>query len=186
MPTKVNYSVFESPVGPLGLATTDKALVRLNFLSPREDFGETLRADGFQVSRAETPMLRRAARELTEYFAGKRRDFTVPVDFLEGTEFQKNVWRHLQEIPYGSTCSYKALANACGSENGFRAVGSANGSNPVAIVVPCHRVIAADGSMGGYGAGLPTKARLLALERGERLDIAPGRMTRQSAYLPRF
>ncbi len=105
--------------------------------------------------------------ELQEYFAGRRREFTIPLD-LRGTEFQLRCWRELLRIPYGETRSYAQLAEAVGSPKGFRAVGHANGQNPIAIIVPCHRVIASDGTLGGYGGGLRIKEELLRLE-GARL-----------------
>lgn len=101
--------------------------------------------------------------QLRQYFAGERREFTVPLD-LRGTEFQLRCWRALLEIGYGELCSYAQLARRVGSTNGFRAVGAANGANPVPIIVPCHRVIASDGTLHGYGGGLDVKEHLLRLE----------------------
>jgi methylated-DNA-[protein]-cysteine S-methyltransferase len=105
-----------------------------------------------------------AIRQLREYFAGKRTGFDLPLA-PKGTDFQRAVWRQLQEIPYGETISYGELARRVGNPKAARAVGSANGSNPLPIVIPCHRVIAGDGSIGGFGGGLPTKEILLALEQ---------------------
>jgi len=102
-------------------------------------------------------------RELDEYFAGKRREFSFPLD-LRGTEFQVACWRALLAIPFGETRSYADIARAVGKPNAFRAVGMANNRNPVAIVVPCHRVIASDGTLCGYGGGLELKRKLLELE----------------------
>ena len=102
--------------------------------------------------------------ELDRYFAGKLREFTVPVD-PSGTPFRERVWRELRGIPFSETISYAELARRIGNEKASRAVGGANGANAVCIVIPCHRVIAADGSLGGYSAGLRRKERLLALER---------------------
>jgi O-6-methylguanine DNA methyltransferase len=101
--------------------------------------------------------------QLNEYFAGQRREFSIPLD-LRGTDFQLKCWRALLDIPYGETRSYRDLARAIGHPNAFRAVGMSNNRNPVAIVVPCHRVIAADGSLCGYGGGLDIKRKLLDLE----------------------
>jgi methylated-DNA-[protein]-cysteine S-methyltransferase len=101
--------------------------------------------------------------ELEEYFAGKRREFTFPID-LRGTDFQLACWRALLAIPYGETRTYADIARAVGKPNAFRAVGMANNRNPIAIVVPCHRVIASDGSLCGYGGGLDVKRKLLELE----------------------
>ena len=106
-----------------------------------------------------------AVRQLREYFAGERTDFDLPLA-PHGTEFQRSVWRHLQGIPYGATISYGELARRVGNSKASRAVGSANGKNPLPIVIPCHRVIAGDGTLGGFGGGLPMKQALLALEQG--------------------
>ncbi len=113
----------------------------------------------------ETPMLVRAARELAEYFAGERRDFSVPRAVSVGTPFQRRVWEELRRIPYGATISYAELAQRIGKPKAMRAVGSANGRNPVSIMVPCHRVVATGGGLGGYGGGLERKLKLLRLER---------------------
>ena len=114
------------------------------------------------------PVLDRAQAQLDEYFAGKRTSFDVPLD-LVGTPFQVKAWRALADIPYGETVSYGEQAERIGHPKAFRAVGSANGKNPVAIILPCHRVINSDGGLGGFGGGdgLPTKRRLLDLESGE-------------------
>lgn len=109
------------------------------------------------------PFLQRAVQQLHAYFAGELRDFDLPLD-LQGTEFQKRVWRELCHIPYGETRSYSVIAACIGAPKAVRAVGAANGSNPVPIVVPCHRVIGAGGSLVGYGGGLPLKRFLLDLE----------------------
>jgi methylated-DNA-[protein]-cysteine S-methyltransferase len=102
-------------------------------------------------------------RQLAEYFSGKRIDFDLPFQ-PDGSEFQKNVWRALREIPFGQTRSYRDLAKAVGSSKAARAVGAASGKNPLSIVVPCHRVVSANGSLAGFAGGLETKAALLALE----------------------
>jgi methylated-DNA-[protein]-cysteine S-methyltransferase len=107
-----------------------------------------------------------AAKQLDEYFARRRRTFELPLA-VSGTSFQEQVWLTLAEIPYGETISYGELARWVGRPQAFRAVGQANGANPIAIILPCHRVIAADGTIGGYGGGLPTKRRLLALESSD-------------------
>ena len=109
--------------------------------------------------------LRSARRELEEYFAGDRREFSVALA-PAGTAFQQRVWQVLREIPYGGTISYRELARRVENPRAIRAVGQANGRNPLSIIVPCHRVIAADGSLGGYGGGLDRKRVLLALESG--------------------
>jgi len=114
-------------------------------------------------SEHEDEILRHTRRELDEYFAGTRRDFTVPLD-LKGTPFQLRCWHALIEIPYGETCSYGDIARKVGSPSGFRAVGMANHDNPIPIIVPCHRVITSDRKLGGYGGGLDVKEKLLHLE----------------------
>ena len=113
-------------------------------------------------------------RELEGYFAGRLREFTVPLD-LRGTDFQMRCWRALLDIPYGQAIAYRELARRVGSPRGFRAVGMANHDNPVAIIVPCHRVIASDGSLGGYGGGLDLKRALLEMEGvlPRTLDLLP-------------
>src|SRR3954466_14743486 len=152
------YSRMESPAGPLLIAMSVNGLVALEF-----DRGQDLRkkkAGQWAESQEKTARVRR---ELEEYFAGKRQEFTFPLD-LRGTDFQKRCWNALLAIPYGETRSYADQARAVGSPNGFRAVGMANGDNPIAIVVPCHRVITFDGKLGGYGGGLDLKEKLLKLE----------------------
>lgn len=115
---------------------------------------------------AETEIIEKAYQQLTEYFAGKRTEFDVPIH-LEGTEFQQKVWAALQTIPYGETRTYGEIAKQIGSPKAFRAVGGANHNNPVMILVPCHRVIGADGSLVGFGGGLDMKEYLLKLEKRE-------------------
>ncbi len=108
-------------------------------------------------------IVRQAEQELREYFEGRRRTFTVKLD-LEGTEFQRKAWQAMRKIPFGETISYGDQARKVGKPKAYRAVGSANGKNPIPIIVPCHRVLASDGSLGGYSLGLSMKRRLLALE----------------------
>lgn len=145
----------ESPVGPLVLCSDGRALTGLHL--PPAAAGRDWRRDDGAEPFAE------ARRQLAEYFAGKRRTFTVPLA-PEGTEFQRRVWDALLEIPYGETRSYGDIARRVASPRGFRAVGLANGRNPIAIIVPCHRVIASDGTLGGYGGGLERKRLLLRIE----------------------
>jgi O-6-methylguanine DNA methyltransferase len=175
-------TMFSSPVGPLFLAASGKGLVGLEFdrrfpgqqtirPNPRDlrsenapnglHSGEASKnAIAFLDSDAEMQVY---TRELEQYFAGVRKQFTFPVD-LRGTEFQLACWRALLDIPYGETRTYADIARAVGKPNGFRAVGMANNRNPIAIVVPCHRVIASDGTLCGYGGGLEIKRKLLELE----------------------
>jgi methylated-DNA-[protein]-cysteine S-methyltransferase len=123
------------------------------------DFSRPLEAERSDGNR----MLACAADQLHAYFAGQLREFRIPLD-LRGTDFQMRVWRQLQTIPFGETRSYLQIAAAIGSPRAVRAVGAANGANPIPIIVPCHRVIGASGKLVGYGGGLPMKKRLLALE----------------------
>jgi len=149
-----------SPVGPLFLAASTKGLVRLEF----EGRVQSLNAEKTQLHESE-PALAPYLRELNDYFAGERREFSLPLD-LRGTEFQLACWHALLEIPYGETRSYRDIAETIGHPHAYRAVGMSNNRNPVAIVVPCHRVIASSGSLCGYGGGLDIKRKLLDLERG--------------------
>ena len=146
--------IFDSPMGKLFAAANDKGIVELRFVDPK-----------FQPKMAtkSSPILTRLQRELTRYFAGKCDSFSVPLD-LHGTPFQKRVWHGLMKIPHGQTVSYQRLATMIGSPKSARAVGQANGRNPVPIIVPCHRIIAANGGLGGYSSGLQRKSRLLQLE----------------------
>lgn len=152
------YRRIASPVGPLLLAASEKGLRRLEF-----DRGQSFppgNGEGWIESSAEVELY---VRQLNEYFRGSRRDFTCPLD-LEGTDFQRACWQALCEIPYGSTCTYGELARKVGRPTAFRAVGQANHRNPVAIIVPCHRVVGSDGTLTGYGGGLEIKEKLLRLE----------------------
>jgi methylated-DNA-[protein]-cysteine S-methyltransferase len=116
------------------------------------------------------PIAAEAVRQLRAYFAGELRQFDLPLD-MRGTDFQLRVWRALEGIPYGETRSYSQVASAIGAPQAVRAVGAANGANPIPIVVPCHRVIGAGGKLVGYGGGLPLKKRLLALEGARALSL---------------
>jgi methylated-DNA-[protein]-cysteine S-methyltransferase len=144
--------IIDSPVGPLTLSERDGAIVRLSF-------------GGRGPSESVSPLLARAVAQLDEYFAGKRRKFDLPLA-PAGTEFQLACWQALADIPYGETRSYGEQARHIGRPDRARAVGAANGANPIAIILPCHRVIGADGSLTGFGGGLETKRRLLDLEAG--------------------
>jgi O-6-methylguanine DNA methyltransferase len=148
-----------SPVGPLFLAASTKGLVRLEFEARMQKINP-----GIIQLHESKPALAPWLRELNEYFAGQRRVFSLALD-LRGTEFQLACWRALLEIPYGETRSYRDIAQAIGHPHAYRAVGMSNNRNPVAIVVPCHRVIASSGSLCGYGGGLDIKRKLLDLEQ---------------------
>jgi O-6-methylguanine DNA methyltransferase len=151
----------------LHLAATDRGICGLSFVESTLQFlTEMARATGIEAwDRDSCPMLGLAAVQLSEYFTARRREFQLPLD-LRGTAFQQKVWNALLEIPYGETRSYAALARSIGEPKAFRAVGAANGANPVAVIVPCHRVISSGGGLGGYGGGVALKKRLLALESG--------------------
>lgn len=146
-----------SPVGPLLLAAGAEGLTHLLF--PNHAGPPPAGDDSPAAERC----LDRAAAQLQEYFAGTRRRFDLPLA-ATGTDFQRAVWAGLLTIPYGATLSYGELARRIGRPRAVRAVGAANGANPISIVVPCHRVIGADGSLTGFGGGLPAKAALLELE----------------------
>jgi methylated-DNA-[protein]-cysteine S-methyltransferase len=152
------HRLHESPVGPLLLAVTDDGVHAIEFHAPRHP----LRRDA-RWQEASHPLLDTLAAQLDEYFAGERQAFDLPLA-PEGTDFQRTVWHALAGIPFGETISYAQLASRIGSPNAMRAVGAANGRNPIPIVLPCHRVIGADGSLTGFGGGLPTKRFLLELE----------------------
>jgi len=153
----------ESPVGKLKLVASDKGLVAVlwqNDRPTRVRLAEPAEDD-------QHPVLLKAERQLGEYFAGKRKEFSIPLD-MRGTPFQKTVWEALLAIPFGETRSYGQLANQLGNPNATRAVGAANGRNPLSIIVPCHRVIGSSGKLTGFGGGLETKAQLLSLEQKDR------------------
>ena len=162
MSTLYYTQIDDSPVGPLLLAGDQDALHVLAFgvgTRPRE-IDASWQPDVKGV-------LRPIRKELDRYFAGKLKQFSTPVAF-SGTPFQNAVWQELRRIPYGETISYLELANRIKNPKAVRAVGLANGANPIAIIVPCHRVIGANGSLTGFGGGLPTKRALLDLEKGQR------------------
>ena len=162
MSTLFYTRIDESPVGPLLLAGDQDALHVLSFgtgTRPRE-----IDADWRPDTKG---VLRGICRELDEYFAGRLKAFSTQVAF-SGTPFQNTVWQELRRIPYGETISYMELAKRIRNPKAVRAVGLANGANPIAIIVPCHRVIGSNGSLTGFGGGLPTKRALLELEKGQR------------------
>ncbi len=154
----ISYRHLDSPVGTLLIAADDAGLRLIEFPSPRHPMAQPA-----QWHEGEHPILRKACEQLGEYFGGDRREFDLPLA-PQGTAFQQQVWRALADIPYGQTRSYAQLAQRLGRPTATRAVGAANGRNPLPIVLPCHRVIGADGSLTGFGGGLPTKRFLLQLE----------------------
>jgi len=152
----MDYCYLSSPIGPLLIAGDEAAIHAITF--PKN--GKACPPErGWTESRRGT--VAEAVRQLNQYFAGDRQEFELPLA-PQGTDFQRAVWQRLQEIPYGETISYSELARRVGNPKASRAVGSANGANPIPIVIPCHRVIAADGGLGGFGGGLPMKQTLLA------------------------
>ena len=144
-------TILESPLGKLYLLASDKGLKKLSYTKLPEAIGNKT-------------IEQRAISELKEYFSGKRKEFSVPLDLI-GTEFQKKVWEVLKRIGYGQVDSYTDVARDINNPKAVRAVGNANGNNPVPIIVPCHRVIASGGGLGGYSGGLTIKRKLLKIEK---------------------
>ena len=159
------YRIIDSPVGPLLLAATDQGLIRVAFALEDHDAVLQTLADRISPRILSAPgRLDTAARELDEYFAGRRHAFDLPLDWRLSAGFRRTVLSHLPEIGYGQTASYSAVAGLAGSPKAVRAVGTACATNPLPVVVPCHRVVRADGSMGGYRGGPDAKRTLLTLE----------------------
>ena len=178
MKSFVHSLVYVSPVGPIELTETDGALTSVRLIGTHDaqshassapqahPEGQGTTTSGASASGSgTTALLRRAQKQLTEYFAGRRRSFDLPLA-PQGTDFQRAVWSQLSGIPFGGTSTYGAVARAVGKPQGARAVGGAIGANPLAIVVPCHRVLAGDRRLTGFsgGDGVPTKVALLTLE----------------------
>lgn len=160
------FTLMQSPVGTLTLVARGACLAAVLWETERENrvrLGELERDD-------DNAVLRETARQLGEYFAGQRRTFDLPLDFF-GTEFQRQVWAALLAIPFGETRSYRDIAQRIGNPQAVRAVGAANGRNPISIIAPCHRVIGASGSLTGFAGGLPAKQYLLALEGRQSLAL---------------
>lgn len=155
------YKFVDSPVGKLKLVASDLALVAVLW---ENDNPKRVRLDDL-VEDLNHPILTRTEAELKEYFAGKRGGFSIPLD-LRGTSFQKQVWEALLGIPFGETRTYSQLAARLGNPKAARAIGAANGRNPISIIVPCHRVIGSSGELTGFAGGLDAKAHLLGLEEG--------------------
>jgi methylated-DNA-[protein]-cysteine S-methyltransferase len=149
----MHYAVMNTRVGPVTVASTDKGLAAVHF-------GNSI-PDGAVVDHSAN---REIVQQLSEYFEGKRTRFEIPLD-VDGTPFQRSVWNQLLQIPYGETRSYGDIAKALGKPAAARAVGMANHNNPVAIVIPCHRVVGQNGSLTGYAGGLQLKEQLLSIER---------------------
>ena len=146
---------YKSPLGPIEIVGSQDSILSL-------DFVEDMQPENGEL----TFCVKECLKQLDEYFKGERREFFLNLQ-PAGTDFQKSVWRQLEKIPYGKTTSYGKIADVIGKPNASRAVGSANGKNPIAIIVPCHRVIGSDGSLTGYGGGLWRKRWLIGFEKGE-------------------
>ncbi len=147
----INFIKFKAPAFDLFIADDGQAITAVEFKEPQN------------AQFKQTPLNLKAVKQLAEYFEGKRKAFDLPLN-PKGTGFQKKVWACLLKIPYGKTASYKDIAIAAQCPKGFRAVGMANNRNPIAVIIPCHRVVGADGSLTGYGGGLDIKTKLLELE----------------------
>ena len=163
MSIETRHVKMDSPIGTLAVVAAESGLTRVHMGVETTD-----RAWGPEAA---TPVLQAAVEQLEAYFTGDLEEFDLPLA-PEGTGFQKRVWSALTRIPYGATVTYAHIADRIGAPTAARAVGAANGRNPIAIVVPCHRVIGANGAMTGYAGGIWRKERLLALERGERALVA--------------
>ena len=153
METKFYYIEYDSPIGVLTIQNNGEAITRIEF--------DGKKVEGVHCENAVGTLV---LRELNEYFYEGRKEFTVPVKFINGTEFQKKVWEALREIPYGETRTYKQIAENVGSPKGCRAVGMANHNNPIPNIVPCHRVIGKNRKLVGFAGGLDIKTKLLELE----------------------
>jgi len=160
---KIYYTVMKGPLGDILLAASDNGLCYLGFQESRSA------RDPDPSWVASKKPFKEVVTQLKEYFSGRRKRFDLPLD-LQGTPFQRSVWKALLEIPYGQTASYGDIARRIGNPKACRAVGGANGANPVAVIVPCHRVIGTSGKLTGFGAGLPIKRRLLDLEGVDHAD----------------
>lgn len=160
---RIFYTSLYSPIGTVFLASTSKGICAISLDISEEFFLSEIK--GYGIPERDDKRFIELGKDLKDYFSGKEVDFhKYQLDISAGTEFQKKVWKKLLDIPYGKTRSYKWLAEEVGSPKGFRAVGGANGKNPIPIIIPCHRVINSDGSLGGYSGGVWIKEWLLKLE----------------------
>lgn len=157
---QLSYQYLDSPVGQLQLVANETALVAVLWENEKPD---RVRLASL-VEDHKHPILLKTAKQLNEYFAGKRQIFDLPLDF-SGTEFQQKVWQALLTIPFGETRSYKQIAEQIGNVKAVRAVGAANGKNPISIIAPCHRVVGASGKLVGFAGGLENKDILLKIEK---------------------
>jgi len=160
--------MLETPIGPMVAAATDQGVCLLEFADRRgleASYNDMRKRFNAAVLPGDNEILKQLRDQLAKYFAGTLRKFTVPT-FVRGTEFQEKVWHELQKIPHGQTASYEEIAERVGNFRAVRAVARANGTNRVCILIPCHRVIAKDGTLSGYGGGVWRKRLLLELEKG--------------------
>lgn len=161
----LSHMVWNTPLGPVGLVKRGERLAQITLQADPDNYAFVVERNfGSPGKRSRAPF-DEIRRQIDEYLAGRRLVFRLPLDIDQGTPFQQRVWKALMEIPYGQTMSYKDVAQAIGQPSATRAVGGANGMNPLPIVVPCHRVVAADGTLGGFSSGLAIKKKLLGLER---------------------
>jgi methylated-DNA-[protein]-cysteine S-methyltransferase len=165
------HTVIDSPIGPLYLEASSKGFHKLAFGSGGKFEKAVAAAPEGDVEPAAAVILATAVSQIREYFAGERTDFDLPLDIV-GTDFQRRVWQAIAAIPYAETISYARLASDAGSPGAFRAAGAACGANPIAVVVPCHRVVGSDRSLHGFGGGLPTKRWLLDHEASNSMATA--------------
>ena len=150
----INYFCYDTEIGRIKISEKDEKIIGLVFSDYKKE----------NEIEKETELIKKAYTQLEEYLSGKRTEFDIEIEMI-GTEFQKKVWKELLNIPYGETRSYKDIAIAIGNGKACRAVGNANNKNPIAIIVPCHRVVGSDGSMTGYAGGLNIKEKLLKIEK---------------------
>lgn len=150
----INYFCYDTEIGRIKISEKDEKIIGLVFSDYKKE----------DEIEKETELIKKAYTQLEEYLSGKRTEFNIEIEMI-GTEFQKKVWKELLNIPYGETRSYKDIAIAIGNEKACRAVGNANNKNPIAIIVPCHRVVGSNGSMTGYAGGLNIKEKLLKIEK---------------------
>ena len=150
----INYFCYDTEIGRIKISEKDEKIIRFVFSDYKKE----------DEIEKETDAIRKTYLQLKEYLSGKRKNFDIEIEMI-GTEFQKKVWKELLNIPYGETRSYKDIAIAIGNEKACKAVGNANNKNPIAIIVPCHRVVGSNGSMTGYAGGLDIKEKLLKIEK---------------------
>ncbi|MDR3250742.1 MAG: methylated-DNA--[protein]-cysteine S-methyltransferase [Tannerella sp.] len=160
------YIIYNSPIGAMRIIENGEAITAIKYLACNPD-------NPPEATEKETELIKEAVAQLKDYFSGSRKTFDLPVQ-QHGTAFQKRVWDALSNIPYGETRTYKQTAEAIGCPKGARAVGLANNRNPISILVPCHRVIGADGKLTGYAGGLDAKQKLLNLEKGNYIGQKHG------------